>query len=834
MSTQNTSSNVTGTASESVNRLTTNQLYIGKVNSVDTNRGTLDVMVEQKLISNCLYAPGAIAGVLGASQISLPQPGSLVLFLYGGQNGNYVLGAAPASVSVSEVIRPVMTGVKDVDILQMKPLLYQAATEETLAAGTYPLPTDLFPGESEWSTGTGVVLRMLMNFAQMSAGDLAKIEVHLMNDMVRIMDNYFVHQTCGGEEQVWGAGRCTQERHFTPYVFEAEGKLTETEVLAEPGDTAMVYDLDKSVQDKPTSATGRWRFSEYVGFLGDMVHRFVTSPTEVISNVWEDSFRAGQYRSWVGSDGTFMLQAAGGVHVEVTQHIVIPAILKAWNDPDFDCAKAMEDLNGEFLQVWGSGPDWEDMKMACWQMNYYLKYITLWHSLARFRQMKEHGYCDIPTEKDAPERKPNANQEDVKSATGGLTDSPVKGHAALVMDPAGSISLLSNGNTSVIINQGSIQAYCPGNLELKAGGVVSIQGADVSIRGANRVEVVSLFGSLSLKARTLWQALCEAGRLWLKGDAKDDGSSAEDAAEALPEGMEVVDPEFSQYSVILDASQGKTLVHGAKGTVVGATGSEGHVHIQATGTDSDVRISASRYIAFQTYKDIIVRCLNWINNSTRMLCKAMYCKIGQAFAVSGGTTAVNNLQGRMGSFLTPPRSISDRLIKTKQEDLPDPSEIMDEGDPYEKVTEADWAAEDALPGRSLSTPYEQEEFSSDSMNWKLPDWSEVVGTSVQDYNSLKAAPGEQLGSEAKENYVEISWSSARLLNAPRTDSANAPFPGNEGRMFTFTKGTDRPLTKPWESDFTVNDICTIGDFTGQSYTMYIPKPGTDPNNTPGE
>ena len=58
---------------------------------------------------------------------------------------------------------------------------------------------DVLPGEKEYSNNMGVWLRLLINMAQLSAGELAKVEVGLMNDMVRIVDNYFAHHNVGGD-----------------------------------------------------------------------------------------------------------------------------------------------------------------------------------------------------------------------------------------------------------------------------------------------------------------------------------------------------------------------------------------------------------------------------------------------------------------------------------------------------------------------------------------------------------------------------------------------------------------------------------------------------------
>lgn len=660
---------------DAVKKLTANSVYTGTVVRVDTYRHVVDVdIVRAGTLKDCIYAPGAVAGLLGVATSSLPPVGSDVAVLYTGQSGSWIIGATSDRYPGKEEPPYSISGDKDADVLALQQFKPKDDAKEDSRAGVYGSPADMFPGELELNTGTGVMMRLLFGLAQLNAGDMAKVEAHLLNDMVRIIDNYFVHHSCGGDEYIWGSGnRTVKEEHFTSYFHEAEGKKEPTEKLATMENSGEI-DFDSAVENK-YSDTGRWRLSDYYGFLGDMIHRFVTSPTEVASNVMEESFRAGQYRSWIGSDGTLLIQSAGGVHVEVTQYIVIPAILKQWNDPDFDCAKALEELNGEFLKVWGTGPDWQDLKLACWQMNYYLKYITLFHSLSRFKQMEEKEYCKIPTEKDAPERKPDADQEDVKIAAPG-SDSRMPGHAAFVMDPAGSVSLISNGDTSVIMNQGNIQIACPGNLEFKVGGNISMTGQNVSIQGTKDVEVLSVFGSLSLKARTLWQALCEAGTLWLKGDAKDDGSSAFEASSAYPLESEEPEVKFNAYSVVIDASQGKTLVHGAKGAVLGSTDEEAHVYVQATGSDADVYVASRRDIMFKATRNIVNGCLNWITTATKSYFGSMLVKIGEYVAIMGGMMAVKSIRSDMFSVRSVVMGMGKNVSDSDYEALPDPDEII--------------------------------------------------------------------------------------------------------------------------------------------------------------
>ena len=103
---------------------------------------------------------------------------------------------------------------------------------------------------------------------------------------------------------IWNAGRTTLEHHFTGYPTEAIGLKNDGTGDLASGDQG-IYELGE--KDDPIDATGRWRASTYIGFLGDMLHYWVTNPTEVTSNYADGAKRAANLRTWVGSDGTLMV-----------------------------------------------------------------------------------------------------------------------------------------------------------------------------------------------------------------------------------------------------------------------------------------------------------------------------------------------------------------------------------------------------------------------------------------------------------------------------------------------------------------------------------------------
>lgn len=790
-------------AATAASRLNMYSVYPGVVTAADINTKRLTVIVGDVVLYNCLMAASSLAALIGFEDVALPPVGANVLVVYC-PDTSYVMGALPNVVEDGEVWQPPVTGDPNFDVLnQSDTLKTEIAKDNGVMAPGYKLPIDMLPGEKEITTGIGSAFRLFYNFAQMTAGDLAKVETHLMNDMVRIVDNYFVHHSVGGDDLIWSNGGCNFESHFTSYPFEAEGKEKEDDELVKKKEEG-AFDVGEDLEPSASSHTGRWRKSTYIGWLGDMIHTWVTCPTEVASTYLEKSFRGGNFRQWIGSDGALLIQSAGGIQIEFNPSIIVPSILKAWNDPEFDAEKAMEDLDNSFLRLWGNGPDWKDLQVACWQMRAYLRYLPLWHSLARFRQMEAKGYCQIPKPSEAPASSPVADEEDKKDANPNAK--PYGGYACITIDPSGSISMVSGAATSIIMNQGNIQISCPGNLELKAGGTVSVQGRNAVLQGADRVEITSLFGSLITKAATAIHALCEKGRIWLKSDAESGGGSSK----AYPLDGEAPQPEMKDYGIILDATKSKSLVHGAKGAVLGSTEDEAPVYVETAGSDSDVCIGATKDIKIRAQQDLLLKGQKAGIAATATKITSQATKIGSNCRIYAGRVDV---QGTLKA-----------TVVTSQAGFIGPySQVGTEGDRDVDVSSSDADAvgntADKLQSQDVSSKFRNDELNGSS--WAFPNWG-GYGAAVTDWNTYKASPWDDYAvssPDAANVAISIQWPQTRLDSAPRTNTAQLPWPGNTASSYYFTDGSLPTIGAVPDELFAAKDIKTIKDMSPRSYTI---------------
>ena len=794
-------------------------IYEGIVEEVDYLSKRLTVFLNNRLVYNCVYAVNSIASLIGFSSTQLPGIGERVICLYTSQT-TWIIGTQPHYKRNIKQYAGDITGAIDYSQIGDKDLGLKRKTNSIKINDGYPTSRDLLPGEEELTNNIGVALRLLTNLAQLDAGGLAKIECHLMNDMVRIVDGYYAHHHCGGDTLIWNNGRNNLEDHFTPYPHEAAGKEKEDEDYLKPKEPFDQQDVFGSEADS-INGTGRWRKSTYIGFLGDMMHYWITNPVTVLSNYAQESARAARFKTWVGSDGTLMVQAAGDIMIQVTQHMIIPEMHYKWDNPDCDPDKLMKDLDTEYLKIWGTGERyWGDMTVACWQMRSYLKYITVWHSLQRFRQLakkdEQNPFCTIKPEVECHVGNTDCEEEDKKEA--GATTPPGSGAALLHISPSGSISLISGDSTSCIMSNGSIQLAAPANIEIKAGNTFSVTAKDVSIKASRNIELASLFGSICAKARSAFKILCELGRVWIKGDAPND---AVDTPQGLP-------AEFNKYSIVLDSAQGETLVHGHRGVTVGSDSIAGKVTIQATGSTGIVNIYAKHKIKLYTKGKMFITAAAMGIHSLVTKVKGTSFKIFKNLKVTANCLDFAGLI--RSTYLRTPNIMYAHLgyqtsqnpnVGTTQEEYRPKN--LEESIPKPEDKTADDIAEqlEKLKEKDIKLDYNKEEFLNGKEQWSFFKW-DIPNNTANNTFTLKAGPFDDtimncqtsIEGWVKSKFDTIKWNdpTLKLRKAPRTDTKTLPWPGAGASMFVFSdQSITTPINAPMDCDFEPIHICSAAD-----------------------
>ena len=296
-------------------------LYRGTIVHINPIDQSYSVRTESPATTfdNCYYASGVAGALLGFKINTVLAPGTKVMLVPTTPPIIItVLGSDPSDHGNRETRSA--TGVDNVGRDDLWKSLQQEV-ESTHSTSTHNADTQV--GELEIGNQMGVAIQLMTHFAKLSAGDRAKIEVCVLNDMVRIVSDNFKHHSAFGDQEIYNDGRLNVRFDGTSYPHEAWGRENEGDPLCEVE--------EKQVKFDSVAETGRWRFSQYLGWLGDFLHLFITEPENMLGNMAQN--RAGHSRIWTGSDGTILIQSIADIVLERVIKVQVPIQHKDSKDP---------------------------------------------------------------------------------------------------------------------------------------------------------------------------------------------------------------------------------------------------------------------------------------------------------------------------------------------------------------------------------------------------------------------------------------------------------------------------------------------------------------------
>ena len=201
---------------------------------------------------------------------------------------------------------------------------------------------DLLPGDWAKVNEIGVGFALAKFLATMGASEMARVETHSIDELVRLCSRNFEHLLASEERYAWADGkRFSTFKISTPYIEESLGLLqveqaTATEAseatelidtlgIVNPGDAEDVTDdkfdgewaLYKQMAEDAESGEGppepKWRIVETEGWLGDIYRKSVLAPAKVNDDVKNYTV----YDEWIGEDGFAVIRSAAGIVLAV-------------------------------------------------------------------------------------------------------------------------------------------------------------------------------------------------------------------------------------------------------------------------------------------------------------------------------------------------------------------------------------------------------------------------------------------------------------------------------------------------------------------------------------
>lgn len=815
-----------GSAATKADVLTNTGIYNAVVTNFNSKDNTLSVQYDgtNQEEAGCIWGAGVFSGMLGFNMNYVPPIGTQVIVSKG--SPSVIVGARP-SFSGHAYLNELNTATGEVNLLELG-VSKQNKEADKKSFDQAGIPSDLLPGEFDLSNVYGVALTMLNNLAKLGAGDLAKVECHLLNDMVRILCTNFKQHTAWGDVEFFNDGRLNVVINGTSYPHEALG-------IKEAGESKFEANTTEGIDLNNIDAindTGRWRLSQYVGFLGNFIHTIVADPPNAIGSIAQGVLQAGKARVHVNNDGTILCQSVSEIVLERVTRIPVPRMKKRWDDATGTNEADFKKLEKKFLKVWNEPS--ETIHHTAYQLREYARYLSLFHSYSRFLQVSSGSKADyeLPSENASPKPSRDNAEDDVKQANGDLEVYDTYSTIRIMRD--GSIVIWDGYGSSVVMSHGDIQHSAVNNFTIEAAGDVRINaGRNLFISAYRNIEMVSVVGGLKLKARAWLQALCEWGTLLLKSDAKD---ILNDPDETPDEPEDPADPQpiIGDAAIILDATKGRTSVLSKNTIALEVTGNtdaeqEGDysrsivlrskfqhikmfafksVHLESlTGLVSIVASKAKSIIlrGSRVFADVqnflvgeYVNLCQGISTIPSLTTKAVWCH-GAVFSqtIRSGSPAH---EGHTFKFSEKAKKNFPIALR-EQKALETLFTIVDEDNA--KVDEVIGTEEKAFPTDGYLS------FNFDSYQVYVPDPLKFFQSPAQQFISLDY----KTPAERDEKYSKVTTDKLRLKAAPRTSPTTGSFPGVGAKYKIYDKGENlraasasAPDTfEPSESKFKMKD-----------------------------
>ena len=453
---------------------------------------------------SCWWLTGALTNFFGIKSTYVPEPGTQVWVLCpDGFSTGVIVGSHPmlpakgsnfsAQKSVgNEAKRTALTiphGTKNL-------------TDGNTAAPSINMygahPYDVLSGDCVHTNDFGLLLGILKTLMQFKASDLAQIRLSAVDDLVQVISNNFEHFSSFGEFRILNNdGELTMTLEGSHREKEAIGvkDISDSSTafeLTTPNPDGTQSSIKPSGRDQSADAIGLWRLKAFVGYLGDFINVFITSPVDAYGKLSSVNPEAGLAQFSVGTDGLISIRSNQGIGLEKCARIMVPKKLKEAGDPTGDIA-GKNYIPGNAVKpqfVWST----KYFGMQALQLRDYSAYLRAYYSVARLMNHKLDW--NISSEKDIP---PPPIKYDGDGTSIELEDV----FATIRILNNGSIILLDpSGNTVFLDNETKcLKLSAPADICLEAGRNVNITaGNDLIMRCRNSADLSVTNGDVRVKA----------------------------------------------------------------------------------------------------------------------------------------------------------------------------------------------------------------------------------------------------------------------------------------------------------------------------------------------
>jgi hypothetical protein len=504
-----------------------------------------------QVIENCVWAAGVFSNLLGFKINHLPPRDTEVLVLYTGGEHNYIIGCSSQQMQMHGGLNRSSVffdnykknPIKRYFTTKLKKAFEKFGGKQAKDNTAFVDGENLYDqvdGEMEITNLLGVGVNFMQHMAQLKAGDIACVETSMIDDMVRIISANFRHHSAFGDCKIYNdGGRLNVKWEGTNADWESWGKKEHNEPRWKAGEIPNT--LEDPGISKIHEQDAKYRFSQFIGFLGDFVTTFVSDPV-----VWEEGAnyvqkeRSGKSKLHLNDDGTVLVSTVKEIVLEKLPRLTVPLHqipeyhIKGDKPSGGSPTVWMEELDK--LKNWSfksSGGE-DNVHYVIYQIREYAKWLTNKRTNAQFlRHTKD---WKVPPETEVPEPD-HVGQEDREKKTANAGEPyPEKikdTYATIKIAKDGSILFLDSYENTITMSYSGIAVSSHNNLSLEAAGSVNIvAGRDINLLAKKSADISAVKGGVSIRGDKFIQNYSKGGIL-LESDHVADGRVYE--IEDLPE-----------------------------------------------------------------------------------------------------------------------------------------------------------------------------------------------------------------------------------------------------------------------------------------------------------
>jgi hypothetical protein len=474
--------------------------------SVETDKGeTITCKSAASMVSN-------IVGVKDLATLSSGTPVILWTDAPGAQNG-VILCALPTHAKGKQEITPRQfsadpeSGTAMWSSQYYQEMLKNRDFKQKIFANN-GRPFDVNPGDWGKINDHGVFLGIMGMTATMRGSQQCAIEVHTLDDLLRLRSGQYQHFSSFGEQHIYNdGGNISVEICGSSRQHEVSGKDDIGEEVFEESDDISNDYKDLNIKPKEAEATLKRRFQMFFGHLG-LLQMFVANPEEGDEKYSRKAKHQGLFHLNIADSGHLGVTSAAGMAFTRDDIIPIPKKLKEPWDPSGD--KTEDGEIGEEKEPYKIPPAFKG------GTHLLVRDMTAWsrkNSYQRFDEQEKDWYVpeadDLETPKDKYDTLSNG-----KESTEEFQDKKEL-RAGVYINPDGSVTIMDAAGTQLVLDgKGGMQLGGAGALTLMPGTNVNILGGDdVVIKAKNSVDITATDKDVRLKAEKNLHSFSNGGIL---------------------------------------------------------------------------------------------------------------------------------------------------------------------------------------------------------------------------------------------------------------------------------------------------------------------------------